>query len=227
MCPRSLLTPQSLKTFPKSPSLHESQCVLDVSDSKALGKDDAHKSGDSADGDAEKSWGCSCCGEVGDQKAWEKLEEKLTDVDVWQKNNLGLLLVLMLMLSFEIHYQRSQQRLPSQEWNPWKAISSSLSAAGVPMQGGKRTCFSSGHGQDTSGFTLRWNQLLPLWWEGRCLSPCQSPETPRRRARASQRRASRSCRSPQRRWGGGRVGWRAPSRQRPDQSWEARACHRQ
>ena len=86
MCPRSLLTPHSLKTFPKSPSLHESKCVLDVSDSKTLGKDDAHKSGDSADGDAEKSRSCSCCEEVGDQKAWEKLEEKLTDVDVWQKN---------------------------------------------------------------------------------------------------------------------------------------------
>ena len=50
--------------------LHKSKGVLDTGNAKALGKDDTHESGNSANGDAKKSRGSSCRGKVSDKEAW-------------------------------------------------------------------------------------------------------------------------------------------------------------
>ena len=50
--------------------LHKSKGVLDTGNTEALGKDDTHESGDSANGDAKKSRGSCRCGKVSDDEAW-------------------------------------------------------------------------------------------------------------------------------------------------------------
>ena len=50
--------------------LHKSKGVLDTGNAKALGKDDTHESGDSANGDTKQSRGSCCRGKISDEEAW-------------------------------------------------------------------------------------------------------------------------------------------------------------
>ena len=62
--------------------LHKSKGVLDTGNTEALGKDDTHESGDSANGDAKKSRGSCCRGKVSDEEAWVGKSSEQSNHDV-------------------------------------------------------------------------------------------------------------------------------------------------